>query len=238
MKFDIISIFPDFFTNPLKCGIVRIAQEKGIITVDITNPRSFTPDGKVDDYQFGGGAGMIMKPEPLIRSIRKLTKKQSHLIQLTPKGIPYTQKIARKLSKEKHIIIVCGRYKGIDERVSDLCKPMELSIGDYILSGGEVAAFALIESIARLLPGTLGNRDSAESDSFVDTLLDPPRYTRPQAYRHKIVPEVLRTGNHAAIARFRRKMSLLHTLEKRPDIMPLETFSLQDLDILLEVING
>lgn len=238
MKFDIITIFPEFFESPLHCGIIRIAQEKGIIAVHITNPRTFAHDGKVDDYQFGGGAGMVMKPEPLVRSIRKRLKKGTRLIMLTPKGIPYTQDIAHALSLEKHIMIICGRYKGIDERVSDLCNPVELSIGDYVLSGGETAALALIESITRLLPGALGNRDSAESDSFVDALLDPPRYTRPKLYRRKTVPAVLRTGNHAAIARYRRKMSIMQTLEKRPDLLPVQKFNIQDLDILLEVING
>jgi tRNA (guanine37-N1)-methyltransferase len=238
MKFDIISIFPDFFQSPLACGIVRIAQEKKVVKVVITDPRSFVSDGKVDDYQFGGGAGMVMKPEPLVRTINKLTTKQSRLIAMTPKGVPFSQHIAHALSTEEHLVIICGRYKGIDERVFSLQKPMELSIGDYILSGGETAALVLIESITRLLPGTLGNRDSAASDSFAHHLLESPRFTRPKSYRRQTVPEVLRNGNHAAIARYRRKMSLLHTLERRPELVPSETFNIQDMDILLEVVHG
>jgi tRNA (guanine37-N1)-methyltransferase len=238
MKFDIISIFPDFFHSPLKCGIVRIAQEKDIIDIRITDPRSLSSDGKVDDYQFGGGAGMVMKPEPLARAIKKLAGDKTRLIALTPKGIPFSQNIAKSLSHEEHLVIVCGRYKGIDERVFSLYKPMELSIGDYILSGGETASLVLIEAITRLLPGTLGNRDSAESDSFVGHLLESPRYTRPKSYRRHTVPDVLRNGNHAAIARYRRKMSIMHTLKRRPELMPSETFNVQDMDILLEVIYG
>jgi len=238
MKFDIISIFPEFFKGPLSCGIVRIAQEKGIITITVTNPRASAPDGKVDDYQFGGGAGMIMKPEPLVRSIRRTITAKSRLITLTPRGIPFNQDIARTLSNESHVVIICGRYKGIDERVATLCKPMEISIGDYVLSGGETAALVLVEAITRLLPGALGNRDSAESDSFIHHLLETPRYTRPNSYRRQTVPTVLRTGNHARIARYRRKMSIMHTLERRPELLPSETFNMQDLEILLEVMNG
>jgi tRNA (guanine37-N1)-methyltransferase len=238
MKFDIISIFPDFFQSPLLCGIVRIAQKKGIIAVNVIDPRSRARDGKVDDYQFGGGAGMVMKPEPLRRSIRRTVTKKSRLIALTPRGIPFDQDMAKALSQENHIVIVCGRYKGIDERVTTLCKPEEISIGDYVLSGGEVAALVLIEAITRLLPGALGNRDSAASDSFTNPLLEAPRYTRPSAYCRHTVPTVLRSGNHAHIARYRRKMAIEQTLTRRPDLLPYETFNMQDLDILLEVMNG
>lgn len=238
MKFDIISIFPDFFQNPLACGVVRIAQEKAIIEVHVIDPRSCAPDHKVDDYQFGGGAGMVMKPEPLLRSIRRTVKKNSRLIALTPRGIPFDQNMAKALSSEDHIVIICGRYKGIDERVTTMFKPEEVSIGDYVLSGGEAAALVLIEAITRLLPGALGNRDSAESDSFTDHLLEAPRYTRPSSYCRQTVPAVLRNGNHAHIARYRRRMSIEQTLERRPDLLPNETFDMQDLDILLEVMNG
>lgn len=238
MKFDIISIFPDFFSTPLAHGIVRVAREKNLIEVNITDPRDFTEDGVVDDYQFGGGGGMVMKAEPLYRAIKHVRTKQSHLISLTPKGEPLTQDIVKRLLREKQIVILCGRYKGVDDRIHNLFDFQELSIGDYVLSGGEIGALVLIDAIARLLPGVLGNIDSAESDSFQNALLAPPHYTRPEVHRKQAVPDVLRSGNHNRVAYWRRKRALRETLTRRPDILDRETFSKNDLAILLEVLDG
>lgn len=238
MKFDIISIFPHFFDSALSCGMVRIAQDRKIITIRITNPRDFTDDGVVDDYQFGGGAGMVMKPEPLGKAINHIQTKKSFLVHLTPKGKRLNQKIVDDLSKKNHIILICGRYKGIDQRVNSLFHPLELSLGDYILSGGEVGALVLIEAITRLLPNVLGNRDSATTDSFQHDLFEAPIYTRPPVYQRFCVPDVLRSGNHQLVARWRRKKSLETTLSQRPDLMSSEIYSKKDFEMLLEVLHG
>lgn len=238
MKFDVISIFPEFFEGPLSCGVVRIAQEKGIIETSITNPRDFTKDGMIDDYQFGGGAGMVMKPEPLTMAINHVREQDSLLLHLTPKGKRFTQEMANELSREKHIIIICGRYKGVDERINAIFNPLEISIGDYVLAGGEIGALVLIEAVTRLLPDVLGNRDSADTDSFQTKLLESPIYTRPNVYRKYKVPQVLRSGNHRQIADWRRKKSLERTLLQRPDLLSSETFTKKDLKMLMEVLNG
>ena len=238
MKFDVVSIFPEFFEGPLSCGMLRVAREKGIVRVNTVNPRAMSTDGVVDDYQFGGGAGMVFKPEPLSAAIESVMTNGSILIALTPKGRRLTQKMVTDLTKHKHIVLVCGRYKGIDERINDIYKPMEISVGDYVLSGGEIAALAIIESVTRLLPGVLGNQDSAESDSFHESLLEAPRYTRPHFFKKYNVPEVLRGGNHKQIAEWRRRKSLELTLERRPELLADSVFSKKDFQILLEVLYG
>ncbi len=238
MKFDVVSIFPEFFTSPLSCGLLRIAQEKGLIEISITNPRNFTQDGIVDDYQFGGGAGMLMKPEPITKAINHVKTKNSCLIHLTPKGRRLDQNIIKELAKNEHTIIICGRYKGIDERINHIFKPLEISVGDYVLSGGEIAALVVIESITRLLPGALGNRDSADSDSFQEYLLESPRYTRPHIFKKFVIPQILRSGNHSLVGLWRRKNSLEKTLRQRPDLLPLGTYSKSDFEILLGVLDG
>lgn len=238
MKFDVVSIFPEFFEGPVSCGMLRVAREKGIIRINTVNPREMAADGVVDDYQFGGGAGMVFKPEPLSAAIESVMTKESVVIALTPKGRRLTQKMVADLTSHKHIVLVCGRYKGIDERINGIYKPMEISIGDYILSGGEIAALAIIESVTRLLPGVLGNQDSADSDSFHESLLEAPRYTRPHVFKKCDVPEVLRGGNHKKIAEWRRRKSLELTLERRPELLADSVFSKKDFQILLEVLYG
>lgn len=238
MKFDIISIFPDYFQSPLSFGILKAAQEKGIIKIKVTNPRDFTKDGAVDDYQFGGGAGMVMKAEPLFKAIEHVKTKHSLVIMLTPQGQRLDQGTVKKLIKYGHIIITCGRYKGIDERVNAIFNPMQISVGDYILSGGEIGALVMIESITRLLPGSMGNIDSADTDSFQQHLLEAPIYTRPDSFQNMKVPDVLRSGHHKKVARWRRKKALQRTLKYRPEIIPQGEFSKNDLEILLEVLNG
>ncbi len=238
MKFDIVSIFPELFDAPLSCGMIRVAREKGIISVNTIDPRAMTSDGVIDDYQFGGGAGMVFKPEPLTSALESVLTKDSTLVSLTPKGERLTQKMVADLTRHKHIVLICGRYKGVDERINEIFKPMEISIGDYVLSGGEIAALAIIDTITRLLTGVLGNKDSADSDSFQTNLLEAPIYTRPHVFMKYRVPEVLRGGNHKQITEWRRKKSLEATLERRPDLLANSVFSKKDFEILLEVLNG
>ena len=238
MKLDVISIFPEFFESPLSCGMLRVAREKGILDVNIVNPRDFATDRVVDDYQFGGGAGMVFKPQPITEAVRSVHTEESLLINLTPKGRTLDQEIVKEFADKKHIIIICGRYKGIDERVTQIFKPLEISVGEYILSGGETGALVLIEAITRLLPDVLGNRDSAETDSFGGNLLEAPIYTRPKVFQRKKVPPVLRSGNHNRIASWRRRKSIEMTLTRKPELLSEEIFSEKDLQILLEVLNG
>jgi tRNA (guanine37-N1)-methyltransferase len=238
MKFDIISLFPEFFDSPFMCGTLRIAVERRIVEIRITNPRDFTKDGTVDDYQFGGGAGMVIKPEPLIKAVNHVMSRDALLVSLTPQGRQLEQSMIREMTTRQHIIIMCGRYKGMDNRVRDVLEPCEISIGDYVLSGGETGALVLIEAIARLLPGTLGNEDSASSDSFEEKLLAPAIYTRPRTFKRRSVPHVLRSGNHRLIQRWRRKDAVKKTLTQRPDLFSSATYKKGDLEILLEVLNG
>jgi len=238
MKFDVVTLFPEFFDSPLACGLLRIARQKGAIQIRLTNPRDYAGGGPVDDYQFGGGAGMVMKPDPLYRTLSRMRKSNARVIMFTPKGLPLKQDLVRELTRHERLVLVCGRYKGIDERVTALCKPLEISVGDYVLAGGEIAALALIESLSRLLPNVMGNLDSAESDSLQTGLLEAPIYTRPAIFKKLEVPAVLRGGNHRAIADWRRRESLALTLRKRPDLMSDATFTKNDLSILLEVLDG
>ncbi|MEO0206456.1 MAG: tRNA (guanosine(37)-N1)-methyltransferase TrmD, partial [candidate division WOR-3 bacterium] len=179
MLINIISLFPEYFSGPFSCGTLRIAQEKGAIKINIINPRDFTKDRTVDDYQFGGGAGMVLKTEPLLKAINSVKKEDSVIINFSPAGVLLNQNIVKDLVKKNNLVLVCGRYKGIDERLTRLCPTKEISIGDYVLSGGESAAIILIEAISRLLPGVLGHIDSAEDDSLQNGLLSAPVYTRP-----------------------------------------------------------
>lgn len=238
MKFDIISIFPEFFEGPISCGMLRVAQDKHIVDIKVTNPRDFVKDRVVDDYQFGGGAGMVFKPEPITKAIDSVRTDTSTLVYLTPKGDLLDQKMVNEFTRVDHMVIIAGRYKGVDERIIDMYKPKQVSVGNYILSGGEIAALTLIEAITRLLPGVLGNLDSAETDSFHTNLLESPIYTRPGVYRRLKVPNVLRSGNHNRIANWRRKKSIEMTLLRKPDLLGDEIFSEKDLEILLEVLNG
>lgn len=238
MKFDIISIFPEFFEGPFSCGMLRVAQDKHIAHIKITNPRDFVKDRVVDDYQFGGGAGMVFKPEPIAKAIDSVRTDKSTLVYLTPKGELLDQKMVNEFTRVDHMVIISGRYKGVDERIIDMYEPRQISVGNYILSGGEIAALILIEAITRLLPGVLGNLDSAETDSFHTNLLEAPIYTRPGVYRRLKVPNVLRSGNHNRIANWRRKKSIEMTLLRKPDLLGEEKFSEKDLEILLEVLNG
>lgn len=236
MKIDIITIFPEMFEGPLNISILKRAKEKGIIEINIHNLRDYTTDKhrSVDDYPYGGGAGMVMKPEPIFRCVRSLKKDYSEIILLTPQGEVYNQKIAEELSRKEHLIFICGRYEGIDERVRCIVT-REISIGDYILSGGEIPALVIIDSIVRLLPGVVGDPNSLKEESFQEGLLEYPQYTHPRNFEGMEVPEVLLSGDHEKIRRWRRKEALKRTLLRRPDLLERANLTEEDHFLLKEI---
>ncbi|RLB68435.1 MAG: tRNA (guanosine(37)-N1)-methyltransferase TrmD [Deltaproteobacteria bacterium] len=236
MNFAVMTIFPEMFNPFVEHGIIRRAIAKNKITVSSINIRDFA-EGKhsvTDDRPFGGGCGMLMKPEPLFKAIRsvKTCATSSITILLTPQGRVFNQKIACELASLKEINLVCGRYEGIDERVCHDLIDDEISIGDYVLTGGELAAMVIIDSVTRLVPGTLGGVDSAEKDSFSNGLLEHPHYTRPRVFEGSKVPEVLLSGNHREIEKWRLETSLIRTFLKRQDLLENRTLKKQELEIL------
>ncbi len=236
MIFDILTIFPDLLESPLNESIIRRAKEAEKIRIEITNIRDFAKDkhAMTDDRPFGGGEGMVMKPEPLTAALDFVRRANGsgRVILLTPQGRPYSQKVAEELSREKHLILVCGRYEGVDERFRAAEVEDEISIGDYILTGGELAAMVLIDSVTRLLPGVLGCTDSAEKDTFSRQLLKHPQYTRPRVFAGQEIPEVLLSGDHARIDQYRFLESVSRTLERRPDLLQNELFSKAEIKLL------
>jgi tRNA (guanine37-N1)-methyltransferase len=225
MRFDIVTIFPDFFAGPLDYGIVRRAREAKIVDVGVHDLRSWTTDKHhvVDDRPFGGGAGMVLKPEPLVAAVESLRISpeagRAVVVLTTPQGKLFDQSEAERLAAFDQIVVVCGRYEGVDERVVETVVDEEISIGDVVLSGGELAACVIVDAVVRLLPGSLGCDRSAAEDSFATGLLDYPHYTRPAEFRGLRVPEVLLGGNHGEIAKWRRREALARTLERRPDLL-------------------
>ena len=221
MKIEIVTLFPDFFTSPLATSMVYRACRKGAVGFAIHDLRDFAapPHHAVDDTPYGGGGGMVIRPEPVARAWRELELQDGHAIYLTADGEPLTQKLATELSLRDHLVLLCGHYKGIDERVRESYIDREISIGDYVLTGGEPAALVLIDAIVRLIPGVLGDFSSALTDSFHDDLLDCPWYTKPEEFDGRSVPSVLLSGNHGEIARWRREQSLRRTLTRRPDLL-------------------
>ena len=223
MKIDIISVVPALLESPFAHSIMKRAYDKGLLQVSVINLRDYTTytRAQVDDYQFGGGAGMVMMIEPLVNAIESLQKntRYDEVIFLTPDGENFNQKMANHLSLKNNLLLICGHYKGIDQRVRDHFITKEISIGDYVLSGGELAAAVLTDAIGRLIPGVLNNETSAFTDSFQDNLLSAPVYTRPEEFRGWKVPEVLMGGNHAKIEAWRDEQSLQRTRERRPDLL-------------------
>ena len=223
MKIDIISVVPNLLQSPFEHSIMKRAKDKGLLEVNVVNLRDYTTYARaqVDDYQFGGGAGMVMMIEPLVNAIESLQKDTTYeeVIFLTPDGEVFDQKMANQLSLKTNLLLICGHYKGIDQRVRDHFITREISIGDYVLSGGELAAAVLVDAIGRLIPGVLNDETSALTDSFQDNLLAPPVYTRPVEFRGWKVPDVLMSGNHARIEQWRHDQSILRTTERRPDIL-------------------
>ena len=235
MRIDIITIFPEVILPVLQAGILGRAQARDLLTVNVHNLRDFTTDRHqtVDDYPYGGGAGMILKPEPLFAAIRAIQPEPAaRVIYLTPQGTPFNQSCAEALSLESHLILICGRYKGIDERVRIKLVTDEISIGDYVLSGGEIPALALVDAIGRVLPRALGNYESAQEDSFSQGLLDCPHYTRPAEYEGMKVPDILLSGHHENITHWQREQSLKRTAECRPDLLKSVELSAEDVAYL------
>jgi tRNA (guanine37-N1)-methyltransferase len=223
MQIDIITVVPDLLSGPFDHSIMKRAQTKGLLQVNVHNLREYTTYARaqVDDYPFGGGAGMVMMIEPLVNAIESLQRTCTYdeVIFLTPDGKTLNQSMANRLSLKKNLLMICGHYKGIDQRFRDHFVTMEISIGDYVLSGGELAAAVLTDAIGRLIPGVLNDETSALSDSFQDNLLAPPVYTRPEEYRGWSVPDVLLSGNHKKIDEWRHDQSVLRTTERRPDLL-------------------
>ncbi len=219
MKIDILSLFPNMFEGVFSESIIKRAIEEKKVEINIINFREYTndPHNKVDDTPYGGGAGMVLMPQPIFDCVESIKKDYSKVILLTPSGKSYKQSIAYDLSKEKHLIIICGHYEGFDERIRTICD-LELSIGDYVLTGGEIPAMVLVDSITRLLPGVI-EEESHLSDSFNNNLLDYPTYTKPRDFRGMLVPEVLLSGDHKKIEEYRKEESIKKTKEVRPDLL-------------------
>ncbi|WP_270577214.1 tRNA (guanosine(37)-N1)-methyltransferase TrmD [Caldibacillus thermoamylovorans] len=240
MRIDILTLFPNMFTGVINESILKKAMELGKVQYHITNFRDFSTDKHqaVDDYPYGGGAGMVLKPEPIfhaVEHIKSVTNSSPRVILLCPQGERYTQKKAEQLAKEEHLLFICGHYEGYDERIRENLVTDEISIGDFVLTGGELAAMVVVDSIVRLLPGVLGNEDSPVLDSFSTGLLEHPHYTRPAKFRGMRVPDVLLSGNHKLIDEWRRKQSLKRTLERRPDLLESYPLTEQEIEWLNEL---
>jgi tRNA (guanine37-N1)-methyltransferase len=237
VRITVLTLFPEMFPGVLESSIIAQARKKGIVEFALVNIRDFALDRHqvTDDAPYGGGPGMIMKPEPIFRAVRSLAAGGSKpkLILLSPRGKVYDQEMARELSRMTDIALLCGHYKDIDERVRTIVD-RDISVGDYILSGGEVAAMAVIDSVVRLLPGAISDPESADRDSFENGLLDHPHYTRPEEFEGMAVPEVLRSGNHAQIGRWRRRQALRITQQQRPDLVHKADLDPKDLELLDE----
>lgn len=229
MRIDIFTLFPEMFTGVLSSSILGKASEKELVDFHVTNFRDFSESkhGTVDDTPYGGGGGMVLKPEPLFRAVEALTgEKKPRVILMCPQGVSYHQKLAEELAQEEHLVFICGHYEGYDERIREHLVTDEVSIGDYVLTGGELAAMVVIDSVVRLQPEALGNQTSAVEDSFSTGLLEYPHYTRPAEFRGWKVPDVLLSGHHANIESWRLKESLRRTKARRPDL--LERLALTD----------
>ena len=229
MQIDILTLFPQLFQGPFSEGIFQRAVDRKLVQVNIHNIRDYTHDRHhtVDDYAYGGGAGMVLKPEPIFEAVEKVKKDiglregvgELPVILLTPQGRLFSQEVAQELASYSNLVLICGRYEGVDERVRQHLATDEISIGDYVLGGGELAAMVVVDAVVRLLPGVLGSEASAQDDSHTMGLLEYPQYTRPEVYRGWAVPEVLRSGNHAQIAKCRHEQAILRTLKRRPELL-------------------
>ena len=223
MRIDILTLFPQMFDSPLSCSILKRTRDNSLIEIVLTDIRDFSTDNyrKVDDKSYGGGPGMVMMPGPLFdcfEHVRKLSPDAGRLILLSPQGQKFDQAKAAELSREKRLILIAGKYEGFDERIRTGLGAEQISIGDYVLNGGELAAMVIIDAVVRLLPGALGDEDSAKNDSFSEGLLEYPQYTRPEVFRGMKVPEILLSGDHAKIAEWRKQQSIERTKKSRPDL--------------------
>ena len=245
MRFHVVTIFPEMFDGLLDVGVLKRAINNRLIEVNLTDIRDFTTDKhrSVDDYQFGGGSGMLLKPDPLFKSVESIQQQQSldinvPVILMSPQGRTLSQKIVEDLSRFENLVLICGRYEGVDERVREHLVTDEISIGDYVLSGGELAAMVLIETISRLIPGVLGSIESAEDDSFTSELLQNPQYTRPSLFRDWSVPKVLLSGDHKEIEKWRRQEALRRTHQRRPDLLDKNKLTKDELSFIKELDNN
>jgi tRNA (guanine37-N1)-methyltransferase len=230
---DIITIFPDLIESALAAGVVGRARERGVVDLKVRDLRDYTDDRHrtVDDMPYGGGPGMVMKPEPLWRAVEAIAAERgpaSAVVLMTPQGRPFTHAVAQQMSQFERLVIICGRYEGIDERVADALVTHEISIGDYVLTGGELPALVVLDAVTRLVPGVVGDAESVEGDSFVRGVLDHPHYTRPAEFRGRKVPDVLLSGNHAAIERWRCQQRIGRTMERRPDLVEQATLTVEE----------
>jgi len=239
MRFDILTLFPGMFAGPFDESIIRRGRDKQLIDIDIHNIRDWATDRHqtTDDAPYGGGAGMVMKVEPLAACIETIKERHpaSTVVMTSPQGRRLTHQVAKELAGRDGLIIVCGRYEGIDERVRTLCIEDDLSIGDFVLSGGEIAAMTIVDAVTRLIPGVLGSDESAETDSFGNGLLEYPQFTRPPEFRGLTVPEILLSGNHELIRKWRRRESLRKTRQLRPDLVTDELLTKEDRKLIAEL---
>lgn len=242
MKFDILTLFPGMFDSPFAESIIRRAVDKGLIDIRLHHIRDYATDRHrtTDDYPYGGGAGMVMKVEPLAACLEavRADRPQARVILTTPQGRPFDQATAGRLAGEQELVIICGRYEGVDERVRELFVDEEVSLGDFVLTGGELAAMVIVDAVTRLLPGVLGSEESAATDTFTDGLLEYPQYTRPPEFRGLAVPAVLLSGNHLEIARWRRRQALQRTLRARPDLLATARLDSKDKRYLQELAEA
>ena len=239
MRFDILSIFPEMFESFFGCSLLKRAQDRGLIRIEAHDIRAGATDRHrmTDDYPYGGGAGMVMKVEPIARVLESIGARPGECLRvlLTPQGETFSQAIAGELARAGRVVLICGHYEGVDERVRENLVDRELSIGDYILTGGEAAAMVIVDAVARLVPGVLGNEESARHESFAGGLLESPQYTRPEEFRGWKVPEVLLSGHHREIEAWRRREALRRTLRRRPDLLARATLTEQDRRVLEEL---
>lgn len=240
MHFDILTLFPEMFSGPFSASIIKRAVAKGLLTINLVNIRDYAQNRHrtVDDTPYGGGAGMVMQAEPIILALEAVRERRGGqtgpVILLCPQGEPFSQKLAAELAQEEHIVLICGHYEGVDERVRAYTTG-EISIGDYVLTGGELPAMVIVDAVSRLIPGVLGEETSPVTDSFATGLLEHPQYTRPREFRGMGVPEVLLSGHHARIARWRREEALLRTLVRRPDLLITAELTAEDKRFLKEI---
>jgi len=239
---DILTLFPEMFQGPFSIGIFKRAIDLKLVSLNIHNIRDYTHDKHhtVDDYAYGGGAGMVLKPEPIFEAVESIKPESGAvpIILLTPQGRLFCQQIAQELSAYRHLILICGHYEGVDERVREHLVTDEISIGDYVLSGGELAAMVVVDAVVRLLPGVLGSEASPLDDSHATGLLEYPQYTRPAGYRGWSVPQVLVSGNHAQIAKWRREQAILRTLERRPELLGKANLSVEERQLADKLKDG
>jgi tRNA (guanine37-N1)-methyltransferase len=247
VRIDILTLFPQMFESPFSVGIFKRAVDQGLVRLEVHNMRDYAHDKHltVDDYPYGGGAGMVLKPEPIFEAVEavksNIALKQEvsgvSVILLSPRGRLFSQQIAQELSKYSNIILICGRYEGVDERVCEYLVTDEISIGDYVLSGGELAAMVVVDAVVRLFPGVVGSEDSLMDESHTSGLLEYPQYTRPAEFRGWSVPEVLLSGNHAQIAKWRREQALVRTSKRRPDLLERASLSSEERQLVAKLRN-